>query len=127
MTAVMNKTRTAGLAFVFLWFFIGGIAHFAAPRLEESIVPPYIPWPHAAVIVSGVCELFGAVGLLHLRTRRAAAASRLAGVDCVEHGTVCGARIESGGRHPCENLTAVMSRSPPWSTMGSVDEMRAAD
>src|ERR1700742_980832 len=31
--------RTAGLVFVFLWFFLGGIAHFAAASLEMSIVP----------------------------------------------------------------------------------------
>jgi uncharacterized membrane protein len=60
------------LVFVFLWFFIGGIAHFAAARLEESIVPPYIPWPHAVVIVTGVLELLGAAGLVYGKSRRAA-------------------------------------------------------
>jgi uncharacterized membrane protein len=35
-----------------------------------SIVPPYIPFPRAAVLVSGVCELLGAAGLLHPVTRR---------------------------------------------------------
>jgi len=61
-----------GLAFVFLWFFIGGIAHFAATRTEMRIVPPYIPWPHATVLISGACELMGAAGLLWRSTRRAA-------------------------------------------------------
>jgi uncharacterized membrane protein len=61
-----------GLAFVFLWFAIGGVAHFAATRLEMSIVPPYVPWPHAAVLVSGVLELLGAAGLLFRATRRLA-------------------------------------------------------
>ncbi|GAA0741331.1 hypothetical protein LRH25_16375 [Ideonella azotifigens] len=64
--------RLAGLVFVFLWFFIGGIAHFAALETEMRIVPPYIPWPMAAVLVSGVFELLGAAGLLWRRTRRAA-------------------------------------------------------
>jgi len=40
--------------------------------LEMSIVPPYIPWPRAAVLVSGVFELLGAAGLLYPPTRRAA-------------------------------------------------------
>jgi uncharacterized membrane protein len=57
---------------VFLWFLIGGIAHFAATRYEMRIVPPYIPWPHATVLVSGICELLGAAGLLLKATRRAA-------------------------------------------------------
>ena len=37
-----------------------------------KIVPPYIPWPRAAVLISGVFELLGAVGLLWRPTRRAA-------------------------------------------------------
>ena len=37
------------------------------------IVPPYIPWPRGAVLLSDVFELLGAVGLLWPPTRRAAA------------------------------------------------------
>ncbi len=58
--------------FVFLWFAVGGVAHFAVTRLEMSIVPPYIPWPRAAVWVSGVFELLGAAALLFTATRRLA-------------------------------------------------------
>lgn len=61
-----------GLGFVFLWFAIGGVAHFAATSTEMRIVPPYIPWPRAIVLVSGMFELLGAAGLLFHRTRRAA-------------------------------------------------------
>ena len=61
-----------GLAVVFLWFLIGGIAHFAATGTEMRIVPPYIPWPRAVVLVSGTFELIGAAGLLWQPTRRAA-------------------------------------------------------
>jgi uncharacterized membrane protein len=68
----MGLARRVGIAFVFLWFFVGGIAHFAATALEMSIVPPYIPSPHAVVIVTGVFELLGAAGLLLSRTRRIA-------------------------------------------------------
>jgi len=64
--------KRASLVFVFLWFLIGGIAHFAATDVELRIVPPYIPRPHAVVLFSGVCELMGAAGLLWVRTRRAA-------------------------------------------------------
>jgi uncharacterized membrane protein len=64
--------RRLGLGFVFLWFAIGGVAHFAATATEMRIVPPYIPWPRAVVWVSGVFELLGAAGLLIQRTRRAA-------------------------------------------------------
>jgi uncharacterized membrane protein len=49
--------------FVFAWFFIGGIMHFAKPDLFLQIVPPYIPYALAAVYVSGAFELLGAIGL----------------------------------------------------------------
>lgn len=68
----LPASRKVALIFVFLWFAIGGVAHFTATRLEMSIVPPYIPWPHAAVLVSGVFELMGAAGVLFTRTRRLA-------------------------------------------------------
>jgi uncharacterized membrane protein len=67
-----GRGRTAALAFVFLWFLLGGIAHFAATDLEMRIVPPWIPWPREAVLASGVLELLGAAGLLWRPTRRTA-------------------------------------------------------
>jgi len=67
-----SRLKLAGLAFVFLWFFVGGIAHFVATETEMRIVPPWIPWPRAAVLVSGAFELLGAAGLLWRTTRRAA-------------------------------------------------------
>ncbi len=67
-----GRMRLIGLAVVFLWFFIGGIAHFVLTDAEVRIVPPYIPWQRAAVLVSGVFELLGAAGLLWRPTRRPA-------------------------------------------------------
>jgi uncharacterized membrane protein len=65
-----SRLRNVGLGVVFVWFFVGGIAHFALTEKEVRIVPDYIPWPLAAVLVSGVFELIGAAGLLHRPTRR---------------------------------------------------------
>jgi len=70
-TREVSKKQYAGLGFVFTWFFIGGIMHFVATDVEATIVPPYIPWPVAAVLISGVLELLGAAGLLVPQTRRA--------------------------------------------------------
>lgn len=70
----LGRGRMAGLVFIFLWFAIGGVAHFVATDAEMRIVPPYIPWPRAAVLVSGVFELLGAAGLLWAPTRRWAGA-----------------------------------------------------
>lgn len=68
----ISRGKLVVLGIVFLWFLIGGTAHFTATDLEVSIVPPYIAWPRAAVLVSGVFELLGALGLLYRPTRRAA-------------------------------------------------------
>lgn len=72
MTARNIVLKRIGLVVVFLWFTIGGVFHFALTEGEMSIVPPWIPWPRAAVLISGACELLGAAGILIPFTRRAA-------------------------------------------------------
>ena len=74
----MSRARLTGLGVVFLWFLIGGVAHFAATDIEMRIVPPYIPSPRAAVLISGVFELLGAAGLLVRWSRRLAGAGLFA-------------------------------------------------
>ena len=49
--------------FVFAWFLIGGMVHFARPDLFLRIIPPYIHFPLVAVYISGFFELLGAIGL----------------------------------------------------------------
>jgi|SRR5450631_201119 uncharacterized membrane protein len=70
--AMIPIFRRIGLILVFLWFLFGGVAHFSLTEAEMRIVPPAIPWPRAAVLISGVFELLGAVGILIPATRRAA-------------------------------------------------------
>lgn len=62
-SAAMSKLKYIGLTVVFLWFFLGGITHFASPDFFVRIVPPYVPYPLAAVYVSGVLEVIGAVAI----------------------------------------------------------------
>jgi uncharacterized membrane protein len=69
---MIRRARVVGIAFVFIWFFVGGIAHFAVTDTEMRIMPPYIPWPRTIVLISGAFELLGAAGLLFAATRRAA-------------------------------------------------------
>lgn len=69
---LVSNGQLVGLSIVFIWFFVGGIMHFAATQQEASIVPPYVPWPVAAVLVSGAFELLGAFGILVPATRKAA-------------------------------------------------------
>lgn len=75
MSAVESASRwqRAALVFVFVWFALGGLAHFVFTDAEMRIVPPYITWPRQAVLLSGAFELLGAAGLLWSRSRRIAA------------------------------------------------------
>jgi uncharacterized membrane protein len=69
MTPMLKRL---GLIVVFLWFLFGGVAHFALTEMEMRIVPPAMPWPRAAVLISGVFELLGALGILIPASRREA-------------------------------------------------------
>ena len=47
-----------------LLFIAAGANHFRDPQFYESIMPPYLPWPQALVIISGIAEVLLGVGLL---------------------------------------------------------------
>lgn len=79
----MSLYRKLGIAFVFSWFFFGGLGHFVAADFFTSIVPPYIPYPRAVVYISGVFELLGAFGILIPGLRRLAGACLVLLVFCV--------------------------------------------
>jgi len=49
-----------------------GILHILHSHGFLAIMPPVIPFPREIVIVTGVCEIVGAVGLLIPRTQRLA-------------------------------------------------------
>lgn len=70
--ARLSLPRRLGLGLVFIWFLLGGIAHFAFTPAFMRIVPPGLPGAHAAVLLSGACELLGAFALLSRPWRPAA-------------------------------------------------------
>ena len=67
-----TRWQRLALWFVFAWFLLGGLAHFAFTELETRIVPPQVPDAPDVVLVVGAFELLGAFGLLLPWTRRAA-------------------------------------------------------
>ena len=75
------KAKTCGLAFVFLFFLVGGIGHFAATDFFVKIVPPYIPQPRLVVYASGVVEVLLAAGLW-MKNLRALTGWLLIGLIC---------------------------------------------
>jgi uncharacterized membrane protein len=50
--------------------FVGaGCLHVVNPEPFVQIVPPFIPWPGWAVLVSGIAEIAGGIGVLVPATR----------------------------------------------------------
>ncbi len=53
-------------------FIAAGANHFVHPALYQHIVPPSFPSPALLVVISGVAEIAGGMGVLIARTRKAA-------------------------------------------------------
>ena len=68
----MKRVSQVGLWFVSALFLTSGVSHFLLTRFFVAIMPPYLPLPYAAVYVSGVLEILGAIGLLLPAHRHAA-------------------------------------------------------
>jgi uncharacterized membrane protein len=71
--AVTARTRTVlrwGLAIVMIG---AGVNHFVSPDAYDAMVPRWLPSPHALVVISGIAEIAGGLGLLVSRVRRLAA------------------------------------------------------
>ena len=79
----MSKAKIAGLVVVFLWFMLGGIAHFTNTQFFVDIMPPWIGYHEEIVYISGVFEILGALGILFPATRQWAGNGLLLLVICV--------------------------------------------
>lgn len=68
--------RTAARLTLALFYLAAGIIHIAEPRPFLVIMPQWVPAPEAVVLLTGIAELLGAVGLaqgVSPQIRRAAA------------------------------------------------------
>ncbi|MEP6731978.1 MAG: DoxX family protein [bacterium] len=64
---------TISLSIIAAIFMTSGVLHLVKPALFMSIMPPWLPAPRALVLISGVCEMLGAIGILLQATRVSAA------------------------------------------------------
>jgi uncharacterized membrane protein len=55
------------------FFVFAGVMHFVKTEWYQAIVPPSLPSHRGVVYASGVAEIAGGLGVLHGRTRFAAA------------------------------------------------------
>lgn len=60
--------RTPLLA-IAIFFLVGGLSHFIFADLFIRIMPDYLPYHEQLVLVSGIFEILGAIGILIPRTR----------------------------------------------------------
>ena len=52
------------------FYFAAGILHLTAADQFLLIVPDWVPFPREVVLITGACEIAGAIGLVSLRLRR---------------------------------------------------------
>lgn len=60
------------LVFLAALFVFAGMMHFVYPAAYAAVTPSWVPLPFQAVYLSGLAEIAGGIGLLPVRTRRAA-------------------------------------------------------
>ena len=67
----MNTSLRPSLSAMLLcaFFVFGGVMHFVKPGMYVRIMPPWLPAPMALVLISGVFEIMGGLGVLHPATR----------------------------------------------------------
>ncbi len=54
---------------LFALYLAAGALHFIATDKMLAIMPPGIPFPGAVVVLTGICEVAGAIGLISKPTR----------------------------------------------------------
>ena len=67
-----GRLKAAVLIFTAISYIVVGIAHFTHEAFFVSIMPPWVPAHKAMVLLSGVFEILGGVGLLLRPTRKLA-------------------------------------------------------
>ena len=83
-----------------LLYSLAGVLHIWFPEPFLSILPSWVPWPLPTIIFTGVCEIAGAIGLLHPATRKAAGIGLAAYAIAVFPANINHAIIDLGNTHP---------------------------
>ena len=74
----MKRVKRVLLWLMGLFYVWAGINHFRAPDFYLPMMPPYLPWHEALVLLSGVAEVAVGVGVLIPQTRVIAAWATIA-------------------------------------------------
>lgn len=71
-TLPSSRPRQLALLLLAAFYVAAGVNHFVNPEYYVAIMPPYLPWHHELVWLSGVFEVLGGLGVLPVATRSAA-------------------------------------------------------
>jgi uncharacterized membrane protein len=84
MVPQQSKTRSFFRFLLGLVYLIAGVAHVRSPAGFLEITPSWVPFPEQVVLLTGVCEVAGAIALMFIpRFRYAAGIAFAAYAVCV--------------------------------------------
>ena len=66
------RSRAVALWVLAAFFVVAGLNHFLNPGPYLAMMPPYLPWHEGLIIVSGIAEIAGGLGILIPKMRRLA-------------------------------------------------------
>jgi uncharacterized membrane protein len=66
----MDRARSVMRWMMAAFYWAAGVVHLWAPDAFLPIVPKWVPAPREVVLITGVCEIAGALALLAPRLRR---------------------------------------------------------
>lgn len=92
-----DRARRIARIALALFYGLAGIAHLTVTAAMVRITPGWVPFPHAVVIGTGLCELAGAAALMTQAWRRAAALALALYAVCVFPANVKHAVHDLGG------------------------------
>jgi uncharacterized membrane protein len=78
-----EKSRAVMRGLMATFYIVAGIGHLLRPDAFLPIVPDFVPLPREVILVTGVCELAGALALLTPRLRKLAGIMLAAYALCV--------------------------------------------
>lgn len=79
----LERARTVLRWVIAAAYLFVGIIHLRSPNGFMPIMPDWVPYPLETILLTGVCEIAGAIGLMVPRFRRAAAWGLAAYAVCV--------------------------------------------
>lgn len=71
MINVQRKLKTTSRIVQGVLYIVASVFHFITDK-ELEIIPPFLPWRHAALWITGIFEFLGGLGLLLPRFQRQA-------------------------------------------------------